>query len=647
MNDGRYDQAVIEADADSSGARIEFSVIGGDWQKHEAVQALRKLTVLPKYKGDVGTLPLTWAVVLQADRIARQYGFKWLPGARLREWNKAEVYKRFDEDGELKFDATELNRIPMPHQKAGAYLGANCKRVFYADQMGTGKSATALLTLAELEARRENPFPALIVAPASVVDPWLEEIEEWGFTWAVTAYRGTRRRQLSTRYQVYVTSWDTFRTDMQAPVYGVCPCGPDQRIEWTRTCKNALKRSVEMRNPALAICCPACGTPYSPEDAEKTELPSLLQFIVPRSIVLDEAHALCNVKTAQSIAARKIARVADYAFLMSGTPITHDVGGFWSALNVLDIHSFPSQERYKEQYADTHSEDYGQRKVDGLTTVNREEFYTLMQGTMRRTAKADVLTDLPPKRYSVRVVEIPAKYRAAYDEMEADMIAHIPDTDEPLPVMSTLAQLQRLSQLASSACDVEVTTVVDDKEGSLTYGEEIPHYKVTMREPSWKVDELMELLAESEGSPLVTFAPHTQLIELAGKRAEALGYRVGYIKGGQSHGQRTKTRQAFQAGELDLLCANTAAGGTGLTLTRASTLVFLERPWSYVQSAQAEDRIHRRGQTEEAHIIDIVAKNTVESRVRLALRDKAAQLSDLVRDPRIVKELLGGHPLRV
>ena len=652
--DGRYDQPVISAEVSEQGDGIVFSVVGGDWQKDDAVKALRQLTVLPKYSGDTGWLPLTWAVILQLTRLTLRCGFQWVAGPKLQAWNKAEVERRFDEDGwkepwGLLLDEGELTRIPMPHQRGGAYVGAENRRFFFADEMGTGKTGTALMALAELDARGEKPFPALVVAPASVVDPWLEEIEDWGLTprWKVTAYRGTKRRQLSSHYDVYVTSWDTFRADMQAATYGLCPCGPEHRIEWTRAHQAALKRHVLAPESYDAPACPRCRNAYSPEQASKTELPPLIDFIVPRTLILDEAHALCNVKTKQSIAARRVARIATYAYLMSGTPITHDVGGFWSALNVLDIRSFPNQDRYKAQYADSHSEDYGPRKVDGLTTVNRQEFYTLMQGTMRRTAKADVLTDLPPKRYSIRVVDIPPAFRKAYDEMEEDMIAHIPDTDEPLPVMNTLAQLQRLSQLASSACDVEIERILDEREGSLIFGQEIPHYKVTMREPSWKVDELMEVMAECEGSPLVCFAPHTQLINIAGARAEELGYRVGYIKGGQSSRQRTAVRTAFQAGNLDLLCANTSAGGVGLTLTRASTLVFLERPWSYVQSAQAEDRIHRRGQEEEAHIIDIIARNTVESRVRKALKDKAVQLSDLVRDPRIVKELLGGHPLRV
>jgi SNF2 family DNA or RNA helicase len=349
------------------------------------------------------------------------------------------------------------------------------------------------------------------------------------------------------------------------------------------------------------------------------------------------------VTTKQSVAARKLARVSEFAFLASGTPITRDVGGFWSALNVLDIRSFPDQDRFKDRYTDRYHNDYGQDTVSGLSPETEKEFFLLMQGSMRRVAKADVLSDLPDKTYQQRLVQIPHAYRAAYDEMAEDMLAHLPDSEEPLEVMSTLAQLQRLTQLASSACDVEVEMVTETREDHPMFGELVPKYHVTMREPSWKVDELLNLMIESDGEPVVCFAPHTQLVTLAGARAEKAGYRVGYVRGGQTNKMRTQTRLAFQNGELDLLCANITAGGVGLTLTAAHTAVFLERPWAFWQADQAEDRIHRAGQTaDKVTIVDIVAENTVEQRVRTILREKAAQLSSLVRDPRIVRAFLGG-----
>jgi SNF2 family DNA or RNA helicase len=143
---------------------------------------------------------------------------------------------------------------------------------------------------------------------------------------------------------------------------------------------------------------------------------------------------------------------------------------------------------------------------------------------------------------------------------------------------------------------------------------------------------------------VVTFTPSRQLVMLAADAARKAGLQVGLVVGGQAMAERTDTVNAFQAGKLDLLCATTGAGGVGLTLTAAGTVVFLQRPWSIVEALQAEDRCHRIGSEihDSIEVIDIVAASTIDSRVRAVLREKAGQLADLLQDQRIVTELLGG-----
>jgi SNF2 family DNA or RNA helicase len=613
MDDGRYDKAALSAWIECYNYHptqncdhprwIRLHVDGADWQLAEVATALHRLTSLPqKTKDNTGDVkvPLTWAMVTQLSKLMEEHGCGWRPDEHLNAWISQEFTRRYTEyqgTDDLAFDIRKLDWTPMPHQLSGMFVGALNKRFFFCDDMRTGKTRTALLTMAELEARGENPFPAFVICPASVVDPWLEELAAAFPDWPATAYRGPKRKNLSSRYKVYVMSWDAFRTDMKH---------------------------------------------------EANELPPLLKFNVPRTVVYDEAHALCNVTTKQSVAAVKLARVAPYVFPMSGTPITRDVGGFWTAMRVLDIRSFPDADRYKDRYTDRYQGDYSEH-VEGISTVNRQEFFTLLQGSQRRVAKRDVNPLLLPPSYSTRAVSIPPAYRAAYDEMAEDMIAHMPDTDEPLEVMSTLAQLQRLTQLASSACDVDTEMVLEERENHPMFGEMVPRYHVTMREPSWKVDELIAIMDENQGTgnPLLVFGPHTQLLEIAGARAEKHGYKVGYITGKQSHKQKLVYRHAYQAGELDLLCCNVTAGGVGLTLNRGDTVIFLERPWAYWQANQSESRADDIMKAKQVHVIDIVARNSVESRVREALKDKSRQLSDLVRDPRIVESFLNGQEIHV
>lgn len=430
-------------------------------------------------------------------------------------------------------------------------------------------------------------FPVVVIAPASVVDPWVQAWRTWAPHLHVVPWRGTpvRRRQLGGTADVYVASYDTAARDI--------------------------------------------GTMGRPGPLLK---------LAPGALVLDECHLIKTPGSKRSTHVRRLAKKAGITIALSGTPITHSPADLWPTLVALDAEAWPARERWVSRYCMSVPGDYGD-KVIGLDPQREPEFRTTLQGQHRRVAKTDVLEFLPPKVYGERVVELPEAYRKAYNQIESDMLAALPDTDGPeLAPMTVLAQLTRLQQLASAAADVDETVEVDDD------GIEQVHQHVTLKAPSWKVDALLEVLEERPGQHTVAFAPSKQLVMLAGEAATKAGYTVGYIVGGQTPKQRTAQMASFQAGELDLICVTTGAGGVGITLTAASTAVFLQRPWSLVDALQAEDRLHRIGSEihESIEIIDVVAANTIDSRVRAVLREKAGQLADLVQDPRIVAELLGG-----
>jgi SNF2 family DNA or RNA helicase len=366
---------------------------------------------------------------------------------------------------------------------------------------------------------------------------------------------------------------------------------------------------------------------------------SPLVAIDPRTLIVDECHYIKNPGASRTKAVRRLALNIRAFVALSGTPITHHADDLWPTLRCLAPGAWPSRERWFNRYMQVVPGDYKDTVV-GLNPWTEPEFRLTLLGQHRRVARADVMSQLPPKVYSVRTVAIPAAYRKAYDAMEKDMLAQLPDGGE-ISVMSVLAQLTRLSQLSCAAADVSVTTEVDD------YGMERPHYNVTLKAPSWKVDALLEVLDERPGERTVCFSVSAQLCRLAGAAATKAGHRVGYIIGGQSMKERTATIAAFQNGELDLICATTGAGGVGITLSNAGTLVFLQRPWSLVESLQAEDRAEGDlTQTRGTEIIDIIAAKTIDTRVRSVLHEKAGALSELVQDPRIVAELLGGASVR-
>ena len=149
MSDGRYDKAVLCGRVDPSGRDIRLNVEGMDWQVAEAGTALRRLTALPaRCKDDSGdvAVPLTWAMVTQLAALMAESGCGWRPDPGLNQWIGAEFLRRHDEGGDLKFNVSSLNWTPMPHQLAGAYVGALNKRFFFCDDLRPQPVDTPILT---------------------------------------------------------------------------------------------------------------------------------------------------------------------------------------------------------------------------------------------------------------------------------------------------------------------------------------------------------------------------------------------------------------------------------------------------------------------------------------------------------------------
>lgn len=585
--------ASLVGELTADGSRIVLIANGPDYVLASLAKRLQELTPHFVKSDPPGALvaPATWAAVVQ---LGHAFGSAWCAGPRLTEWIRAELMRRVAAGGELRYSPPE-GLVPRPYQVEGALMLATTGRALLFDEQGTGKTITTILGLVErVNAQPNGVFPVVCVVPASTVDPWCEAWQTWAPHVRVVAWRGTptKRHKLAGTADVYVTSYDTARMD-----------------------------AGDAKGPLLKL--------------------------KPAGLVVDECHLIKSPHAMRSLAVRRIASKVRTFVGLSGTPITHHPGNLWPVLEAMEPLAWPSRQRWVDRYCNAIAGDYAET-ITGLDPRNEPEFRAALTGQHRRVAKADVLSHLPPKVYSMRVVELPPAYRKAYDDMETEMLAELPDGQE-LSVMSVLAQLTRLSQLASAAADVtvEVVPAREDEPGRPGFeATEIVH--VTLKAPSWKVDALIEVLDERPGQPVVAFAPSRQLVMLAANAAEATGRQVGLIVGGQSMAERTETVNAFQHGKLDLLCVTTGAGGVGLTLTAAGTVVFLQRPWSIVEALQAEDRCHRIGSEvhDSIEVIDIVASNTIDSRVRAVLRDKAGQLADLLQDQRIVTQLLGGQRAR-
>lgn len=586
--------AGVYAELSADGRHVILAFTGDDYELDRAAKALKKLTALTE-KTDpptgMRTAPATWATVTQlAYTFSSDATGRWLPQPRLKEWIYAEFLRRHAPAAlslpGLGRAVAQEGLVPRPYQlDAARMIGAVGKFLLF-DEPGCGKTVSTILGLKGR--RNAGPvFPLVIVVPSwDVGDVWARHIATWAPEWPDPSLYGGPYREKVAGAQVLITTYATARLD-----------------------------AADARGPLVKL--------------------------KARAVVADEVHLAKNENSKQSLALRRIAAHAETFVGLTGTPITRDTGDVYPVLAAMDPVTWPSRERFVKRYCDTVDDGYGEQ-VEGLKVLAEPEFRAVLAGQYRRVRKADVLPQLPPKIYSVRRVEIPPAWRKAYDQMERDMLAELPDGGE-LPVMSVLAQLTRLGQLASSACDVAVRTELSE------YGEEVKRYDVSLRAPSWKADALLGILAERPGQQVAVFGVSKQLVTIAGVACEQARLRVGYVVGGQPRGQRADAIDDFQAGLLDVILCTAGAGGLGITLTAAGTVVMMQRSWELDKAVQPEDRAHRLDEIVLTHdaleVIDIVAKDTVDDRVRELMRVKGARLGQLVQDVRIVKELLGGLKL--
>jgi len=495
-----------------------------------------------------------------------------------------------------------------PYQETGVRFLRVAESALLADEMGTGKTAQ---TIATLEA--DDLYPALIVCPNTVKFVWRREFAKW-----------------APDREVVVASNGTVAAnkDAQAVLDGEADV---LVINWEAT-KN-LSRLAGYGSIHLAGCTD-CDPNSTRRPAQCERENKVLNTIPWKVVIADEVHRAKSPKAKQTRALWAVGDDADRRYALTGSPLTNSPADLWSVMRFVSPTEYPAKWPWLERYAKLQYNPFSQSPdVVGLREDRRDELDRFLMPRFLRRTKAMVLPDLPPKTYERRDVVLTGKQKKAYDSLRDDCIAAI--DGGMMSTTSILTQALRLRQFAAAYGEL----IVDPKDATqeMTFddiGTEFDKLDAHVRlsEPSSKLDALEDVLLELGDQPVVVFADSRQLIDLAFARFVDK-VPCAKITGPIATKEREVAVENFQDGLVRIMFATVGAGGEGITLTAASTAVFLQRPWSLVQSKQAEDRLHRIGQdAENVLYIDLVTADTVEERVFEALMEKGEMLEDLVRD---------------
>lgn len=562
--------------------------------------------------------PLTWPVCLQLRGI---FGNRLLIGDKLIEWAQNERATRVDPaiKSRLAFALDDNDHSPeaevirswhsvrtarlYPYQESGVKFLYTAGRALLCDEPGTGKTPMAIHTLKLAWAMGNNPFPIIVVAPNNMTITWQKEFATWWPELIVSIIKGSaakRREIIDTPAHAYIINYEGLRAHTRLQAY------PGVRLKRCIECDGTL---ADIPANSQARC------EWCKKELNRREW---------KSIIVDEAHRMKNPKAKQTMACWALrSPFTEYIYCLTGTAIANAPHDMWPALHMIAREEWPSRSKYIDRYCLLTYNVFGGMNIIGIRYDTKDEFFMAIDPRMRRMPKEAVLPFLPRKTYSTRYVEMSTKQTRAYKQMENDLIALL---EEGLTVaVNPLTQLTRLMQFASAYAEM-------DDQGEV---------KLSM--PSNKVDALVEILEELGDEPVVVFAQSRQLIELAAKKLTELKITYGMIVGGQTPDEREWNKTQFQSGKFRAILCTIAAGGIGITLTRAATAIFMQRSWSMVDNSQAEDRVHRIGSEihDKVTIVDIISMGTVEERQRIVLGNKLERLEEVMRDRETLRRVLG------
>ncbi len=330
--------------------------------------------------------------------------------------------------------------------------------------------------------------------------------------------------------------------------------------------------------------------------AEMAELPWHI-------VVLDEAQA---IKTPSSKATIAVCRLrAGQRICLSGTPIENHLGELWSQFAFLMPGLLGTRKTFSRRFRTPIEKDGD--------LVRRAQLGARIRPFILRRTKAAVATELPPKHTILRRIELAPDQRELYETiretMQARVVAGIAERGIGRSHVLVLDALLKLRQVC---CDPRLARLGDAASAGT----------------SSKLDDMLEMVGEmiAEGRRILLFSQFTSMLDLMKPAFTAIG--IPYVELRGDTVDRAEPVRAFEAGEVPLFLISLKAGGRGLNLVSADTVIHYDPWWNPAVEDQASDRAHRIGQTKSVFVYKLIAADTVEERI-VEMQERKAALASI------------------
>jgi len=334
-------------------------------------------------------------------------------------------------------------------------------------------------------------------------------------------------------------------------------------------------------------------------------------------LVLDEAQ---NIKNAKTQAAQLVSEIsASHRLCLSGTPMENHLGEIWSLFNFLMPGFLGSHKRFTEWF---------RTPIERQANTERlQQLRARVTPFMLRRTKNLVASELPAKVETVMPVALTGRQADLYETIRLSMEKTVREALASKGLArSQITILDALLKLRQVCCDPRLLKAGGGK------------VKISV-----KLDQLLAMLPEmvAEGRRILLFSQFTEMLSLIEEALPALG--IEWVKLTGQSTRRDAIVERFTSGQVPLFLISLKAGGVGLNLPQADTVIHFDPWWNPAVENQATDRAHRIGQTQSVWVVKLVAQGTIEERM-LALQERKAQLAqDIYQGAAQRKEPLFGE----
>lgn len=308
-------------------------------------------------------------------------------------------------------------------------------------------------------------------------------------------------------------------------------------------------------------------------------------------LFLDEAQVMKNAQTKIAQTLRQF--VVPSVFALSGTPIENHLGELWSIFQIVMPGLLPSKKEFMKLPA--------------------ERVAQFIKPFVMRRKKEEVLTELPDLIEVVYKNELEDQQKAIYLaqlQQMRDHLAQVSEQEFQRSRVEILSGLMRLRQI----CDTPAL-FMEDYQGA-----------------SGKLDSLRDLLVQvaDGGHRVLIFSQFKGMLEKIEQELPDLGLTSFKITGSTPAKERQDMTKAFNQGERDAFLISLKAGGVGLNLTGADTVILVDLWWNPAVEAQAIGRAHRMGQEETVEVYRLVTKGTIEEKIQELQEQKKHLVSQVL-----------------